>query len=328
MEFIVADTEQGSRIDQYLAQKSGLSRSRVKQLVEEGNVEVNGATTKPAYIVKLADRIKVVTPPASKSAAAPEALDIDIIYEDADIIVVNKPRGMVTHPAAGNFSGTLVNALLYHCKGLSGIGGVERPGIVHRLDKDTSGLLVVAKNDKAHLSLSKQIKERTAVRKYLALVYGNIKQDEGKIEEPIGRSLRDRKKMAVFGKLKIDNGKLKIKVREAVTYFKVKERYDGYSLVELKLETGRTHQIRLHMTAINHPVVGDKTYGKRRQDFKVSGQLLHAYELEFTHPRTGKRLKFTAPVPAEMERVIKVVASIQSRRIVGTTQPPAAVAAP
>ncbi|MFH0887453.1 MAG: RluA family pseudouridine synthase, partial [bacterium] len=316
----VGADEAGSRLDQFLASKAGMSRSRVQKIIEEACVKVNDTPSKSSLILKENDIVDYDLPPIKQSLVTPEDISLDIVYEDKDVIVVNKPQGMVTHPGAGNESGTLVNALLNHCKDLTGIGGVERAGIVHRLDKDTSGLLVVAKNDAAHQSLSKQISERTAVRKYLALVYGVIKQDEGMIDMPIGRSTRDRKKMATYQIIEVkkdgrvfldDTVRVKklpegAKVREATSFFKVIERFPNYTLVQVRLGTGRTHQIRLHMRAVGHPVVGDKTYGKRREDFNVPGQLLHAVELSFDHPVTGKRLEFKVPIPAEMERVIKL----------------------
>lgn len=287
--------ESGARLDSFLAQAfPQYTRSYLKQLINEGNVFLNGQTAKASAKVKDGDEITLHIPGRQETAILPEDLPLDIIYQDADIAVVNKAQGMVTHPAVGNYTGTLVNALLYHLKDLSGINGQLRPGIVHRLDKDTSGLLVIAKNDDAHRSLSAQIGAKTARRVYLALVYGNIKTDEGVIVTQLGRDPRDRKKMAV-----VRSGG-----REAVTQYKVLARYDGYTLVECTLKTGRTHQIRVHLKHLGFPVVGDPVYTRRKDKFGLQGQLLHAYKLGLQHPRTGEQMEFSAPLPDYFERVL------------------------
>ena len=280
------------RLDVFLAEKTGLTRSGVKKLIDDGLVTVEGKVAKKAGDLAKGEVVVTFREPVPISAEG-EDIPIDIVYEDADLVVVNKPQGLVTHPCAGTPNGTLVNALVYRVKDLSAINGVTRPGIVHRLDKDTSGLLVVAKTNAAHLSLSEQIGAKTAGRHYLALVCGNIKEDEGKIDRPIGRSTRDRKLMAIDEK-----------GRRAVTHYYVKERFGDYTLVEFVLETGRTHQIRVHAKSINHPVVGDVAYGKK-DDFGLKGQLLHAYKLSLTHPTTGEKMEFFAPLPDYFEAVLE-----------------------
>ena len=281
----------GTRLDFFLAgENPDLSRSCLQRLIGDGLVKVNGVPSKPAYRVKPGDEILLCVPYPEKLKIEPEPLPLDVFYEDADVIVVNKARGMVVHPAHGNYSGTLVNALLYHCKDLSGINGVLRPGIVHRLDKDTSGLLVVAKNDAAHLELARQLKERLVLRRYTALVHGNVKNDAGTVDAPIGRHPRDRQKMAVVAQ----GGK------PAVTHYRVTERFPGFTLLSLRLETGRTHQIRVHMAYLGHPLVGDQKYAPRRNHLGLQGQFLHAGDLGFVHPRTKEYLEFTAPLPAEL----------------------------
>ncbi len=249
---------------------------------------------KAGYKVKVNDRITITIPSPKISEVTAEDISLDVIYEDSDLIVVNKPRGMVVHPAAGNYSGTLVNALLAHCKDLSGIGGVERPGIVHRLDKETSGLIVAAKNDLAHNALAKQFKSREVKKEYIALVHGLIKEDEGVVEKKIGRHPKDRKKMAV-----VKGG------RESVSAYNVLERFSNYTLVKVILKTGRTHQIRVHLSSIGHPLVGDRVYGSRHEDFDLSGQMLHAKRLGFIHPRTGKEMLFEAALPKDMEELLR-----------------------
>jgi len=288
----------GERIDVFLAKcMPEFSRSHVQKLIAHGNVTVNSKLVKANYKLQASDRVEVVVPEARPVEIVAEAIPLDILYEDADVIVVNKPRGMVVHPAAGNYSGTLVNALLEHCEDLSGINGEVRPGIVHRLDKDTSGVMVSAKTDKAHVNLAHQIKERTASRRYLAIVHGNIKEDQGIINAPIGRHPTDRKKMAVV----FDNSK------DAITKFRVVERFSNYTLVECKLLTGRTHQIRVHMAYIGHPVVGDPKYGPERPHFNINGQALHSAQLEFVHPVTGQCMLFTAPLPADMQAILALL---------------------
>ena len=284
--------EQEERADVFLSEKLGFTRSRVKTLIDGGNVTYNGKVLdKCGAKLKGGEIVVTLEEPVSVTAEA-EDLPIDVVYQDADIAVINKAQGMVTHPCAGTPSGTLVNAIMYHIGDLSAINGVLRPGIVHRLDKDTSGLLVIAKNNDAHLSLAEQIGKKTAGRYYLALVTGNIKEDAGTIDAPIARSVKDRKKMAVDKK-----------GRRAVTHFTVRERFGDFTLVEFKLDTGRTHHIRVHAKYINHPVVGDVTYGKK-DDFGLHGQLLHAYKLELTHPRTGERMTFYAPLPDYFQAVL------------------------
>jgi len=301
-EYIITSEEKGERLDHYLALKKeiGLTRSRIHKLIEDGYIEVNKESPKPSYKIKPEDRILVSVPPPKRLEARPENIPLDVVYEDSDLIIINKPRGMVVHPAAGNYSGTLVNALLYHCKDLSGIGGVLRPGIVHRLDKYTSGLLVVAKNDFTHQALARQFKAKKIFKQYLALVHGIITQDKGVIEARVGRHPRHRKKMAV-----IRSTETRVKGREAVTHYRVLERFKNYTLVELDLKTGRTHQIRVHMTSLSHSIVGDPVYGRRKEEFKVSGQLLHATKLGFVHPRTGKYMEFSKEMPEDMKEIIR-----------------------
>lgn len=294
--FAAEEEDAGSRLDVYLAREAReLSRSYIQKLLAEGRVTVNGRAARASYRVKAGDVVILEIPELEGLDLAPEAVPLDIYYEDGDLLVVNKPRGMVVHPAEGNYRGTLVNALLYHCRDLSGISGVERPGIVHRLDKDTSGLLVVAKNDAAHLDLAAQLKERRVTRRYLALVHGWVKGDKGTIDAPIGRDPRDRQKMAVVAR----------NAREAVTHYRVLERLGNYTLLELRLETGRTHQIRVHLAFIGHPVAGDPKYGPHRIHFGLEGQFLHAAVLGFNHPRTGAYLEFSAPLPLELEAVLR-----------------------
>lgn len=270
------------------------SRSQLQQLIEQGDLTVNGSKVKAKYKVKKDDEIEVTAPEIKHLDLKAENIPLDIVYEDADVLVVNKPQGMVVHPAPGHVDHTLVNALLYHCP-LSTINGTFRPGIVHRIDKDTSGLLMVAKNDRAHQSLAQQLKEKTSEREYLALVHGNIKEDSGTITAPLGRSTRDRKKQAV-----VDNG------RHAVTHFKVLARFKDYTYIACKLETGRTHQIRVHMKYIGHPLVGDPLYGPKKT-IKGNGQFLHAAKLGFTHPVSGKWLQFEAPLPDNFARTLKTL---------------------
>lgn len=276
---------QNGRLDKACSEIfSDYSRSQIKQLLDGGNITVNGKTEKAKYKVKSGDVIRLEEPETKTLELRPENIPLDIVYEDDDVIVINKPQGMVVHPAPGHDDHTLVNALLYHCP-LSTINGTFRPGIVHRIDKDTSGLLMVAKNDKAHRSLAKQLKDKTNIREYVALVHGRIAEDEGTINAPIGRSLKDRKKQAV-----VKDG------RNAVTHFEVLKRYRDYTFVKCILETGRTHQIRVHMKYIGHPLVGDPLYGPKKT-IKGNGQFLHAGKLGFVHPTTGKLLIFEAPLP-------------------------------
>ena len=283
MEVIIK--EAGNRLDKSLADLTELSRSQANEAIKAGTVLVNGKSAKAKDVVKEGDVITYVLPEEEVLEYKAEDIPLDIIYEDADVAVVNKPQGIVVHPSAGHTSGTLVNALMYHVKDLSSINGVVRPGIVHRIDKDTSGLLMIAKNDKAHNALAAELKDKKSLRKYVAIVHGNLPNDRGVIEAPIGRSDKDRKKQAVTAKGK-----------PAVTRFTVLERFGNYTLVELQLETGRTHQIRVHMAYIGHPVAGDPLYGPRKT-LKGHGQFLHAKTLGFTHPTTGKLVEFNAEEP-------------------------------
>ena len=293
---VVEENAQKKRIDSYIVDKNiNLSRTAIKRLLDEGKILVNGKKQKPSYKPEIGDIIAIEIPAPEEIELKPQDIPIDIIYEDKDIIVVNKQKGMVVHPANGNPDGTLVNAILAKCKdSLSGIGGEIRPGIVHRLDKDTSGLLIIAKNDKAHINMSKQIQDRKVIKKYIALVKGAIGENTATIDMPIARSTKDRKKMAVD-----KNGK------EAITHYKVVQRYDKYTLLEIKIDTGRTHQIRVHMAYIGHPVVGDLQYSNGKNEFGIEGQMLHSKYLEFDHPITGKRLKLEAPLPEYFEQVLK-----------------------
>lgn len=284
MELIIKDS--GNRLDKALADLTTLSRSQANEEIKKGTVLVNGKAAKAKYAVKVGDVITYEIPEDETLDYEAEDIPLDIIYEDEDVAVINKPQGMVVHPSAGHTSGTLVNALMYHIKDLSTINGVVRPGIVHRIDKDTSGLLMIAKNDISHKALAEELKDKKSLRKYLAIVHGNLPNDRGMIEAPIGRSEKNRKKQAVTAKGK-----------EAVTRFQVLERFGNYTLVELTLETGRTHQIRVHMAYIGHPVAGDPLYGPRKT-LKGQGQFLHARTLGFTHPRTGEVMTFTAEAPA------------------------------
>jgi 23S rRNA pseudouridine1911/1915/1917 synthase len=294
--------EQNIRLDVLLTSRfPDLSRSHLQKLITEGLVTVNGKVAKANYKTQAEDNISITFPEAKSVQILAEDIPLNILYEDADIIVVNKLRGMVVHPAAGNYQGTLVNALLEHCQDLSGINGEIRPGIVHRLDKDTSGVMVAAKNDHAHLNLAEQIKSRTAKRKYIAIVHGNIAEEQGIINAPIGRHPSDRKKMAVT----FSNSK------EAITRFRVVERFVNFTLVECKLQTGRTHQIRVHMQYIGHPVVGDPKYGPEKKRFTIEGQALHSVELSLKHPTTCEDMVFTAPIPLDMADIIKQLNAIK-----------------
>ncbi len=288
----------GKRLDAFLStQDCDLSRSFIQKLIENSEaILVNGKVQKANYRLKNGDIVTIDVPEPQKLAIEPENIPLDILYEDNDIIVVNKKRGMTVHPAPGVYSGTLVNALLYHCHDLSGINGMIRPGIVHRLDKDTSGVMVVAKNDTAHLCLAEQIAQKKAVRTYLAIINGHLAQDRGKVEGNIGRSPADRKKMAVlYGKGK-----------PATTLFRALERFKRYSLIQCRLLTGRTHQIRVHMAHIGHPLLGDPRYSKCKNplDKKIEGQALHSLTLELTHPKTGQKMRFVAPLPYDMRQIL------------------------
>lgn len=286
-----------ARADIALSEKlEGYTRSALKKLFEGGAVNINGKVAKPSQSVSEGDKISVTLPDPVECAARPEDIPVEIIYEDDDVAVINKPQGLTVHAGNGNADGTLVNALLFRLGNLSGIGGVIRPGIVHRIDKNTSGLLVVAKNDKAHLSLASQIAEKSCRRTYVALLEGNLKDDKGTVTTYIGRSQTDRTKMAVVPP---EKGKL------AITDYEVLDRAQGYTLCRFDLHTGRTHQIRVHAKYLNHPIVGDDVYGRKKREFSLQGQLLHAYRLEFTHPTSGERLSFTAPLPDYFTAVLK-----------------------
>ena len=285
----------GIRIDKYLMNNTGISRSKIKKMIDSGNVLVNDKKVKASYIVCENDVI-VYNEIDEEVDIQPENIELDIIYEDDYLLVINKPSGMVVHPAVGNYKGTLVNALMYHCNKLSGVNGSIRPGIVHRIDADTSGLLLVAKNDNVHNDLAKQIAEKTVVRKYLCLVHGVIKEDTATIDAPIGRDKNDRKKMCVTG----DNSK------DAVTHIRVLERYNNATLIECVLETGRTHQIRVHMSYINHPVVNDPVYGYKKLDDLEFGQMLHAKEIGFRHPITHEFMDFKVDPPKKFYEILDI----------------------
>lgn len=287
--FEVGNGEQNLRIDKYLAQKiPDQSRSYIQKLIKDEQVTVNNQKIKSNYKVQSSDQLRVELPKLQEPDILPEDIPLDILYEDEDVLVINKPKGMVVHPSAGHYSQTVVNAVLFHCKGqLSGINGVLRPGIVHRIDMDTTGAIVICKNDKAHQILAEQLKEHSITRKYRALVCGNLKEDTGTIVGAIGRHPIDRKKMAINEK----NGK------PAVTHYKVLERFGNYTYIECQLETGRTHQIRVHMASKGHPLLGDALYGPTKCPFKLQGQCLHAMVLGFMHPSTGEYMEFEAPLP-------------------------------
>lgn len=291
---IITENEAGMRADVALAALLEITRSNMQRLLEEGRAVKGGKVLKSNYKVKLGDEIIVELPEPQPLDVQPENIPLDIIYEDEDVVVVNKARGMVVHPAAGNYTGTLVNALLYHCHNLSGINGVIRPGIVHRLDKDTSGIMICAKNDAAHLSLSEQIQNKTAQRTYLAVVRGNIKNDSGTIETQIARDKNDRKKMSVV----TEGG------RQAITEYEVMERFGKYTIVKCRLKTGRTHQIRVHMEYLGYPLVGDPKYSPMKTPFSINGQALHSLTLSFVHPRTHEQMSFEAPLPEDMKKIV------------------------
>ena len=293
MEIVVKDN--GVRIDKYLMNETEMSRSKIQKLIENGNILVNDKKVKTSYSVKIDDVITIIDTD-DEIDIVPENIPLDIVYEDEYLLVVNKPSGMVVHPAPGNYSGTLVNALMYHCNNLSSVNGVVRPGIVHRIDADTSGLLLVAKNDMVHNDLAKQISEKSVVRKYVCLVHGVINEDTATIDAPIGRDINNRKKMCVTG----DNSK------EAVTHIRVLERYNKATLIECVLETGRTHQIRVHMSYINHPVVNDPVYGYNKMDDKEFGQMLHAKEIGFIHPITHEFMDFKVDPPKKFYEILEL----------------------
>ena len=295
--FAAEKEDVGTRIDVFLAENmEDLSRSGVQKLIDEGMITLNGGKTKANYKLREKDVIDVTVPEVKEVEILPEDIPLDILYEDEDVIVVNKPQGMVVHPAPGHTSGTLVNALMFHCgDDLSGINGEKRPGIVHRIDKDTSGVLMIAKNDMAHQSLAAQLAEHSITRKYNAVVYNGFNEDEGTVNKPIGRNPQDRKKMAVTEKHS----------RHAVTHYRVIERMEKFTLIEAQLETGRTHQIRVHMTYIGHPLLGDPVYGPKKQPVSLEGQALHARVLGFIHPRTGEYMEFEAPLPPHFEALLE-----------------------
>lgn len=298
-EFIINQNSVNCRLDVYLSQEfEDKSRSYIQKLVDEGNITVNDKNKKSNYKLKINDKITVNIPELEELVIQPENIDLDVLYEDSDLIVINKPQGMVVHPAPGNYTGTLVNALVYHCKDLSGINGVARPGIVHRIDKDTSGILVIAKNDNAHKKLAEQLKEHSMKREYVALVEGIIKGESGMVDKPLGRHPKERIKMAI-----VSGGK------RAVTHYEVIERFERNTLVKCVLETGRTHQIRVHMSYIGHPLVGDPVYGYKKQKFNLNGQMLHAKKLGFIHPTTEKYMEFESEIPDYFIYVLKKLRS-------------------
>lgn len=296
---IVENEDAGKRIDVFLSEENeDISRSAVQKNIENGNILVNGKKVNKNYKLSAADEISVDIPEPEEAEILPENIPLDILYEDKDVIVINKPQGMVVHPAPGHYTGTLVNALMYHCgEELSGINGVMRPGIVHRIDKDTSGILVIAKSDRAHISLSKQLAEHSMTREYQAIVYNGFKEESGTVDAPIGRHPKERKKMAVV------RDKTS---RHAVTHYTVIKKLKGnYTLVRLRLETGRTHQIRVHMAYIGHPLLGDEVYGPKKSPFALKGQVLHAKVLGFVHPATGEYMQFETPLPAYFEELVE-----------------------
>lgn len=294
--FEVSVAYEGARLDKFLAViYPDLSRAFFQKLIKNGQVQISGLALKPSYIVKAGDLVCVRVPPAVRVDIEPENIPLDILYEDADVLVVNKPKNMVVHPAPGHYNKTLVNAVLYHCRNdLSGINGEIRPGIVHRIDKDTTGSLIVCKNDDSHIKISEQIKAHTMARQYRGIVTGCVKEESGRICMDIGRDPKNRLKMAA----NVPNG------RRAVTHYRVLERFSGHTYMEFQLETGRTHQIRVHMAAIGHPLLGDPLYGPQKSKFRLEGQCLHAMTLGFIHPRSGERVEVTAPLPLYFEKLL------------------------
>lgn len=293
----VSPEEAGVRIDKYLAEQlPDITRSYLQKLLKDGSVQMNGKPVKTSTKTAAGAVIELTIPEPEEPEILPEDIPLDILYEDSDVILINKPKDMVVHPAAGHYTGTLVNALMYHCKGdLSGINGVLRPGIVHRIDKDTTGVLIVCKNDKAHNALAEQLKEHSITRKYRAIVCGNLKEDEGTVDAPLGRHPQDRKKMAI----------VRTCGKRAVTHYRVLERFGNYTYIECQLETGRTHQIRVHMASLGHPLLGDEVYGRVKSPFKLEGQTLHAMVLGFIHPTTGEYMEFEAPLPEYFEKLLE-----------------------
>ena len=297
--FQINEEWEGLRIDKYLSSTLDfLSRSYIQKMIQDQNVTVNGKVVKANYNLRLEDEVQFCLPPNVEPDILAEDIPLDILYEDSDVIVVNKPKDMVVHPAAGHYNGTLVNALMAHCKdSLSGINGVMRPGIVHRIDKDTTGSLIICKNDTSHEIIAKQLKEHSIVRKYRAICMGVLKEDEYIIDAPIGRHPIERKKMAINEK----NGK------QAVTHVKVLERLKNATYIECRLETGRTHQIRVHLSSLGHPLLGDELYGDTKNKYKLQGQTLHAYILGFKHPKTGEYIETIAPIPFYFEKLLKIL---------------------
>ena len=295
----ITENQAGERIDRFLADSQDLTRSFLQKILKEGEVIVNGKSVKANYKLRKGDRIEFEIPEAVEPDIVAEDIPLSILYEDADVLVVDKPKGMVVHPAAGHYSRTLVNAVMYHCKGeLSGINGVLRPGIVHRIDRDTTGSIIICKNDMAHNEIARQLKEHSINRRYRAIVTGVLKDEEGTIEGAIGRDKKDRKKMAITA-----DGK------PAVTHYRVLQRFKHYTYVECVLETGRTHQIRVHMASIGYPLLGDEVYGRRSDKYKCEGQCLHAMTLGFHHPRTGEYIEVNAPLPPYFEHLLAVLES-------------------
>lgn len=296
--FFISQEDEGVRLDIYITEQYGnLSRSYIQKLIKDGLIKVNKELKKNRYIIREGDEIEVLLPPTREIDVKPKKIPLDIIYEDEDLIVLNKPQGMVVHPATSHYEDTLVNALLYHCKGqLSSINGEIRRGIVHRIDKDTSGVLMVAKNNYAHKFLAQQLKEHSVIRKYHAIILGNIKENKFKIDAPIGRHPIQRLKMTI-----LENG------RNAITHVNVLERFDNYTYIEAKLETGRTHQIRVHLSYINYPILGDEVYGGRTNKFNLKGQVLHAKTLGFIHPSQKRYMEFEAPLPTSFEKILRTL---------------------
>ena len=290
---------EGERIDKCISNYlEALSRSYIQKIIKDGKAYVNDAVVKANYKVKVDDKVQFEIPDCEEPDIPSQDIPLDILYEDKDILIVNKPKDMVVHPAPGHYEGTLVNAIMFHCKDeLSGINGVLRPGIVHRIDKDTTGSIIICKNDEAHRKIAQQLKEHSITRKYRAIVYGRILEEEGTVNAPIGRHPTDRKKMAINEK----NGK------PAVTHYKVLERFDKYTYIECQLETGRTHQIRVHMTSVGHPLLGDEVYGNAKCPFKLEGQTLHAMTIGFIHPTTGEYVEYEAPLPEYFEHLLQIL---------------------
>ncbi|MFZ5352650.1 MAG: RluA family pseudouridine synthase [Bacillota bacterium] len=298
LEFTAGENELGKRLDLILAEKvDGYSRTYMQKLIDDCHVKVNDKPVKSNYKLRLKDHVIMHMPQPVPLKIEAERIELNIVYEDTELIVINKPQGMVVHPAHGNYTGTVVNALMEHCDNLSGINGIMRPGIVHRIDKDTSGIIVIAKSNEAHISLAEQLKEHSITRKYSALLEGRLKNDSGRIDTLIGRNPSDRKKMAVVDR----NGK------RAITHYKVLELFDNNTFIEAQLETGRTHQIRVHMAHVGHPIVGDTVYGYKKQRFDTSGQLLHARVLGFVHPKTQEYMEFEAPLPEYFEKILNTL---------------------